>query len=399
MTVGPVLHTVGLFAGVGGMERGLENAGHRTIMLVENAPTATEVLRARFPDSKLEEDVRDLLALPADTELVTAGFPCQDLSSVGQKIGIRGKRSSLVSEVFRLIDSADVPWVLLENVPFLLHLQKGHAMKLITSALAERGYHWAYRVVDSEALGLPQRRRRLFIVASRDAEPWNVLLSDEGERPDDPVWSDVACGFYWTEGMRALGWAVNAIPPLKSGSTVGVPSPPAIVFPNGEIATPDLRDAERLQGFPVDWTEPAETVAKPGFRWQLVGNSVSVPVAGWIGRKLRNPSVYDNSEDAPLKRGDRWPAAAWGTSEGEAFRSPASVYPCWVERPGLEAFLEFPTKPLSVRAACGFLKRTRKGSLRFKEGFLEAIEAHIRRQGGDVPSLPDGKRDGQLALI
>jgi DNA (cytosine-5)-methyltransferase 1 len=256
-------------------------------------------------------------------------------------------------------------------------------------------------VLDTEAFGLPQRRRRLFLLAAKDGDPWDVLLSGDRSRPADPDWDKVACGFYWTEGMRALGWAVNATPPLKGGSTVGVPSPPAVLFPNREVATPDLRDAERLQGFPAGWTEPAEEVARTGFRWHLVGNSVSVPVSAWIGRKLRNPRPYDRSRDKPLRKGGRWPNAAWGTEDGAIFSSDATTYPCWLARPDLEDFLRFPVKPLSEKAARGFLKRTHKGSLRFKDGFIEAIENHIERLGGEVPvwTPPVPAVDPQLTLI
>src|SRR5690606_35704194 len=78
-------------------------------------------------------------------------------------------------------------------------------------------------------------------------------------------------GFYWTEGIRGLGAAVDAVPTLKGGSTIGIPSSPAILLPNGRVVTPDIRDAERLQGFPADWTQPAETVARKSVRWKLVG--------------------------------------------------------------------------------------------------------------------------------
>ena len=212
---------------------------------------------------------------------------------MGRKVGIGGARSSLIGEVFRLLGTADVPWVVLENVPFLMSLAQGAALRLITTTLTERGYRWAYRVVDSNAFGLPQRRNRWYLVASRDGDPRDVLLVDDTEKPlPASEYPDVACGFYWTEGMRAFGWAVDGVPPIKCGSSVGVASPPAIRMPTGRYVTPDLRDAERLQGFPVDWTASAEEVAKAGERWRLVGNSVSVPAAAWIGRRLAIPGRY-----------------------------------------------------------------------------------------------------------
>ena len=96
----------------------------------------------------------------------------------------------------------------------------------------------------------------------------------------------MACGFYWTEGIRGLGWAFDAIPTLKGGSTVGIPSPPAIILPDGIIVKLNIQDAERIQGFEAGWTQPAELVARPGMRWKLVGNAVTVGAAEWIGRRI-----------------------------------------------------------------------------------------------------------------
>src|SRR6185436_3676410 len=186
--------------------------GHHAHLLVENSSPAIHVLRRRFPDTKLETDVRDVATLPKGTDLVVAGFPCQDLSSVGRKAGIIGARSSLVGEVLRLLEGDDVPWVVLENVPFLISLGRGAALKVVTSALPELGYRWAYRVVDTHAFGLPQRRNRWYLVGSRVGDPRDVLLADDCVKP--PVaygYPDVACGFYWTEGMRSFGWAVDAV--------------------------------------------------------------------------------------------------------------------------------------------------------------------------------------------
>src|SRR5687768_13136175 len=123
--VGTPHRVAGLFAGIGGLELGLHRAGHRTVLLCENDPAATAVLNAHFPRVNYHDDVTTLAALPRGTTLVSAGFPCQDLSQAGQTAGIHGSRSSLVSEVFRLISAQRVPWLLLENVPFMLQLNRG----------------------------------------------------------------------------------------------------------------------------------------------------------------------------------------------------------------------------------------------------------------------------------
>jgi DNA (cytosine-5)-methyltransferase 1 len=371
------LEVVGLFAGIGGLELGIAASGHHTALLVENDPVAIHVLQRRFPDTKLEADVRDLVALPAKTDVVVAGFPCQDLSSVGGKVGIGGAQSSLIGEVFRLLQNSDVPWVVLENVPFLMSLGQGAALDVITTALTELGYRWAYRVVDSNAFGLPQRRNRWYLVASRAGDPHDVLLADECDKPKPAAtYPDVACGFYWTEGMRSFGWAVDAVPPIKCGSSVGVASPPAIRLPSGTYVTPDLRDTERLQGFPPDWTAPAEEVAKRGQRWRMVGNAVSVPVATWIGERLAKPGRYAGADDQPWA-GAKWPLrAAWADLDGVVHAADVGPWPQWHPRESLVDFLDHPGQPLSVRAATGFLRRMRRGSLRFPPGFIDELTAY-----------------------
>ncbi len=369
---------VGLFAGIGGLELGL-GAGWSTELLCEIDPGASAVLRAHFPDVDHATDIRQLRSLPGGTKLVTAGFPCQDLSQAGRTAGIAGSRSGLVDEVFRLVRRRRGPrWLLIENVPFMLKLARGQAMRHITSALEEMGYAWAYRVVDARAFGLPQRRHRVLMLASRDEDPRSVLYGDDvGEPPlQDP--ESYACGFYWTEGTRGLGWAVNAVPTLKGGSTIGIASPPAIRLRDGQLVTPGVVDAERLQGFNPDWTRPALEVPglRPGHRWKLIGNAVSVRMSEWVSRRLAEPVTYTADDgDKPLQPGDAWPNAAWGRN-GVAHRADRSMWPERASGVDLEEFVQDP-KPLSARATAGFLNRARSGGLRFVPGFLDDVERHL----------------------
>ncbi|WP_433713040.1 DNA cytosine methyltransferase [Nocardia sp. CA-084685] len=373
---------VGLFAGIGGLELGLGHHGWHTELLCEIDPGARAVLAARFPGIPLQGDITRLRALPAGTELVAAGFPCQDLSQAGRTAGITGKRSGLVDEVFRLVRRQRGPrWLLIENVPFMLQLGRGAAMRHITSALEELGYTWAYRVVDARAFGLPQRRQRVLMLASRTEDPRRVLFADDagpldlGDPEQDP------CGFYWTEGVRGLGWAVNAIPTLKGGSALGIASPPAVRLPSGEIVTPGIIDGERLQGFDADWTEPATTVAgiRHGHRWKLIGNAVSVRMASWVGARLAEP-LDPIPGDEPLPPGRPWPVAAWGRA-GSAYRVPVSTWPVHEPYEDLHHFLT-DSRLLSARATAGFLRRTGMGNLRFPPGFLADVESHLDRMGG-----------------
>ena len=375
---------VGLFAGIGGLELGLAQHGWQTELFCEVDPGATAVLRRQFEGVEIVSDVRRLRALPAGVEMVTAGFPCQDLSQAGRTAGIRGDRSGLVEQVFRLVRRQKGPrWLLLENVPFMLQLDRGRAMRHVTDALEELGYMWAYRIVNARAFGLPQRRQRVLLLASRTDDPREVLFSQDAGEPAPGDADRLACGFYWTEGIRGLGWAVDAVPTLKGGSTIGIASPPAVRLPGGEgIVTPGITDGERLQGFDAGWTAPALGArgVRAGHRWKLVGNAVSAPVAAWIGERLAAPVPYC-STDSPLKPGDPWPTAAWGGG-GAAFRADMSTWPVGAPFVHLHEFLQDPT-PLSLRATAGFLRRASVSRLRFTPGFLDHVADHLARMGGD----------------
>jgi DNA (cytosine-5)-methyltransferase 1 len=383
------MKVAGLFAGIGGFEVGLKRAGHSTVLFCEIAAPACAVLDRHFAGVDCHPDVTELNDLPADVELLVAGFPCQDLSQAGMTAGIDGKRSSLVHHVFRLLDHRPIPWLVLENVSFMLQLGRGKALRVIVDALEARGYRWAYRVVNSLAF-VPQRRERVFLIATKtDVDPACVLLVDERVPVRSHTTLDKhAHGFYWTEGTRGLGWASDAVPTLKVGSAVGIPAPPAILMPNGRVITPDIRDAERLQGFPVDWTKPAEEVARRSVRWSLVGSAVTVQAAHWIGRRLSEPLEYYSGRDRELSPASRWPAAARFDGK-KRWRVEISSFPVWLKREPLASFLKHEGNHLSARATRGFLARADASSLRFVEGFKDRVRAHLRNMDGAGPDMTE----------
>ena len=358
------LKMVSLFAGIGGFELAFQKVGAKTSLMCEIDPIAKHVLSNQLHGIDIVDDVRDIERVPRGTDILCAGFPCQDLSSVGAKAGLKGGRSSLVREVFRILQERRTEWVVFENVSFMLRLNAGETIRTIVTELERLGYSWAYRMIDSMAF-VPQHRCRVFVVASLHHDPRNVLLSGESNCQYGNVdfhRQDMPLGFYWTEGKFALGLQGNAVPTLKAGSTIGIPSPPAILFPSGEVSVPDIRDAERLQGFPANWTRPAEDVARASIRWRLVGNAVTVNVVRWIAKKIANPV---------------WPNAAWGI-DGTRSSSSASVFPASFRRSDLETFLKYPRNLLSVKATRGFLNRLQAGGLRYPGYFEDEIRNHIQ---------------------
>lgn len=393
----PTDSIVALFAGIGGLELGLHRSGHYHMELaVELMPEARACLVERFglrEGHSALEDVTDSALpskLPRRIDILTAGFPCQDLSQAGKLAGIQGARSGLILHVLDIVarrpETQRPDWLLLENVAFMRHIGGGEAMRIVLDRLTQLGYAWAYRQLDTNAFGLPQRRSRVYFVACKFGldDPRAVLLTDDASRPvqpSGPAWEDgTACGFYWTEGNRGVGWGYDAVPALKGGSTVQIPSPPAIVHPTEGLVLPTIEDAEALQGFDRGWTEPAIGKGRDRngrMRWYLVGNAVSVPVSQWIGARLTNPEPYPQERIdrcQPLV-GSRWPAAAWRVEPGEpVMQSPESTWPLSQETRDelglrtqslaeLLAESSSPRSPLSERAARGFMTRFEKSNL------------------------------------
>ncbi|MPV48964.1 DNA (cytosine-5-)-methyltransferase [Pseudactinotalea sp. HY160] len=379
-----------LFAGIGGVELGLERAlggDLRTLAFCEAWEPAQAVLQARFPGVPVEPDVRTMDRLPAGTTLVTAGFPCTDLSQAGRTVGIEGENSGLVVNVFRLLEdcrhrTGTLPTLLIENVPNMLALDRGRAMAFLIEEIERLGYSWAYRVVDSRFTGVPQRRRRVILVASVDFDPRRVLFADDAGDRSEGFREDMF-GFYWTEGRGGLGWAQDAVPTLKGGSTIGIPSPPAVWVPGAALGRrlikPSIEDAEAMQGFDRGWTDTDSTSPRQkGTRWKMVGNAVTVGVSRWVGSRLAQPSD-PVSEFVPWEPGrGSWPKAAAGAPGRLEVPTGISEYPEHGEYHHLSTMVDAgESDVLTLRATRGFWNRLQQGNLGRHPGFRDDIRQHI----------------------
>jgi DNA (cytosine-5)-methyltransferase 1 len=373
------VRVVGTFSGIGGLELGLTRAGMTSVAVAEIDPFANAVLRARLPGVENVGDITKLRELPS-CDVLAAGFPCQDISQAGRLGGIHGERSGLIKYVLSAVGRMDrLPdFLLFENVPFLLKLNDGSGIRWLVDQIERLGYSWAYRVIDTQAFGLPQRRRRLFVLASRVEDPARILF--DGNRVEHrPTYEEgQLAGFYWTEGNRGLGWAVDSVPPLKS--TALVPSAPAIWRPGERLfVTPTIEDAEALQGFSRGWTRPAAEI-KGGIagRWRLVGNAVSVPAASWLGARLmKSPSIH-RFETEELLEGQKWPNAAFGGPGKQPRKAEVGEYPGRKSRGSLLDFLSADAPTLSLRASAGFLSRLEKSRLRVPEQFRGDLRQFVR---------------------
>ena len=174
------MKAVSLFAGVGGFDLALIQNGAEMVASVEIDKHARKILEKQFPTTTHLEDVKNVtgkqlfdLGFNSDG-IIVGGFPCQDLSVAGKRRGLAGERSGLFFEVVRLLEETKAKWFILENVPGLLSSNNGRDLGIVIGALAELGYGVAYRILDAQYFGVPQRRRRIFIVG---------CLGDDGRTP------------------------------------------------------------------------------------------------------------------------------------------------------------------------------------------------------------------------
>jgi DNA (cytosine-5)-methyltransferase 1 len=188
-----MLTGVSLFAGVGGFDLAMQRQGVKVVASVEIDKKCNEVLAQHFPDATQFTDVttvkgEDLInaGFNPSTGIITGGFPCQDLSVAGKRAGLAGERSGLFWEIARLVEETQTEYFIIENVPGLLSSNNGKDFGVVIGTMADLGYSLGWRVLDAQHFGVPQRRKRVFIVGRRtpDSSVAEILFKSEGLRRD-----------------------------------------------------------------------------------------------------------------------------------------------------------------------------------------------------------------------
>ena len=281
-----------------------EPLGWKPVWFSEIEAFPSAVLAHRFPNvpnlgdmttiHEKEEFQRDAI------DLLVGGTPCQSFSVAGLRGGLDDPRGNLALVFLRLASVARPRWIVWENVPGVLSSNGGRDFGSFLGALAELGYEWAYRILDAQHFGVPQRRRRVFVVGylgdgARAArvlfEPESVRrYSSQGRGPQVQVAACLTTGTgkrYDAETETLIAFHATQDPISGPVSpALGTSMYAGVLHQGVRRLTP--RECERLQGFPDDWTlvpyrgKPAAN----GPRYKACGNSMAVPVMRWIGRRI-----------------------------------------------------------------------------------------------------------------
>jgi DNA (cytosine-5)-methyltransferase 1 len=211
------LKVLDLFSGIGGFSLGLERTGgFKTVAFCEIEEYPRKVLAKHWPDVPIYKDVRNVTGerLVADgiaPDIITGGFPCQDLSSAGQRSGIFGDRSGLWGEIIRLMGDIRPKFMLFENVAGLLTGDGGRWFDRLLTDLASIGYILEWECISAAQLGAPHKRERIYGIAYPSENGWLRLQIKAGSQVRRDLgnniridWRDSGLGA-WTDWARGIG--------------------------------------------------------------------------------------------------------------------------------------------------------------------------------------------------
>lgn len=304
----------------------------------EIEPFPCAILKHRFPNTPNHGSLTEYNNWPVQPgaiDLLVGGTPCQSFSVAGLRKGLEDPRGNLALVFLGLADRIKPRWIVWENVPGVLSSNGGRDLGSFLGALVQLGYGFAFRILDAQHFGVPQRRRRVFVVACLGdwRAPAEVLLESDCVRRDlkkgrakgqgvatgaeGGVGADRAIGVDFRherferdgtvgtiQSKSTGGYSLNyapgvAVPYRKSKRAQSTTDDETWVLAahSHAVATPmAVRrltpvECERLQGFPDNWSRipwkgKPEEDCPDGPRYKACGNSMAVPCMFWIGKRI-----------------------------------------------------------------------------------------------------------------
>ena len=307
-----------LFSGIGGFHEGLKQAGFKFdwVGYSEIDKYAKQIYKKHFPES---EDLGDVRTIRTDKlphiNLITFGFPCQDLSIAGKRAGLAGKRSGLFDEAIRIIQDTKPDYFIFENVKGLYSSNQGRDFEYILRTIADIGYDGQWQLLNTRWV-LPQNRERIYFVGHiRGTSRPEVFPIREGIGNNNEQTKAIRVQISNTLRTNYSNGFSNetyieetVIGGLKKVGTIGKDAQGQRVYnPKGIscqlsaqgggwgaktglyeiIGGKNIRrltpvECERLQGFPEGWAEDVSDTQ----RYKCLGNAVTVPIVKLVAGKL-----------------------------------------------------------------------------------------------------------------
>jgi len=333
-----------LFSGIGGFRHGLEKASNQfqTVYANELDRWAASIYRHHWPDGTLcEADIRNIQAknIP-DFDILCGGFPCQPFSTAGKRSEFRDPRGTLIYEIIRIAKEKQPKMLFLENVYGLLTINQGETFREIIKNIGQLGYLCEWHVLNSRYFGVPQSRRRVFIIAytakyarsERTVFPIPKSNDDSYKKTRQKIVSPTPTTPLGTKCDFGRSWFVTqyVVPTITCHVGCGGGSEPLVIMPRPTAKSEDqfrvynkvvptlmsrmgtgggnvplilpkdkwcMRkltciECERLQGFPDNWTQYGLTATGKQIeisnsqRYKALGNAVTSNVIAGIGKLI-----------------------------------------------------------------------------------------------------------------
>jgi len=324
--------TIELFTGAGGTALGLENAGLKHLLNVENDIDAINTIKNNKPEWNLiEDDVSkvDFSSWLGKVDVVEGGFPCQSFSYAGKGKGFGDTRGTLFFEFVRCVKETMPKIAIGENVKGLLSHDKGRTLNTMVKTLENVGYNVSYKVLRSQYLDVPQKRERLIIIGVRKDQDMSIFIPKEkdyyisirealknvpesdGQKypekkkkilemvPPGGCWRDLppdiqkeymGASFYLGGGKTGMARRLSFDEPSLTLTCAPAQKQTERCHPV-ETRPFTVREYARIQTFPDDWKFSGSMTSQ----YKQIGNAVPVNLGYHIGKSII--AMLDNNPD------------------------------------------------------------------------------------------------------
>jgi len=300
-----------LFAGIGGIGVGFEQAGFDVVWANEQDAKAAITYQANLPNTRLLVGKMETLdpSVLEDIDVLTAGFPCQAFSVAGKRQGFGDERGNVFFDILRYISVLQPKAVLLENVKNLISHDSTNTFRVIRSELEELGYNIVYKVLNTaEYTDVPQNRERIFIIGFKDPDHTSGFVWPDpvsATRGIRELLESSVDESYFYDGSRynpqliaemtnpntVYQWRrtyarenkSGLCPTLTANMGTGGHNVP-LVLDGARVRKLTPRECARFQGYPDDYVLPELSNAH---LYKQIGNSVSVPVVKLLAEEMR----------------------------------------------------------------------------------------------------------------
>ena len=279
-----------------------ESLGWKPAWFSEIEPFPSKVLAHHYPKIPNLGDMttiyEDEIFKEKSIDLLVGGTPCQSFSASGLRKGLTDPRGDLALEFLRIANIAKPKWLVWENVQGVLSSNKGRDFGAFLNSMGECGYGFAYRILNAQYFGVPQRRRRIFVIGYLgDWRPAAEVLFESNCLSRNPTENKEKSWQKIQNASRSIGGdktqsktlvvcnQIAATLKATGGGILGEQAENLLLQKNVGVRKLTPLESERLMGFPDNYTLiPNASDTK---RYKALGNSMVIPVMRWIGERIQ----------------------------------------------------------------------------------------------------------------